>query len=115
MKTLYQVSARVLWTTEDGWETSAGIPTFLLDPQIQGIVNEDHAKQIAEKVINPTGNLQTVIDVLWIQINDDSIVPRLKDEVLGEIEKWVGDYNGEEDTDSMHIRLKRIKEALNEG
>jgi hypothetical protein len=38
-------------------------------------------------------------------------IEKLK-KVVQECRKWVGDYCGGEDIESMHTRLKRIKEAV---
>lgn len=65
MNRLYKVVARVCWS-EDGWDTSEGVPIFFLDPHTQGIVDEAHALKIAEKIINPTGKLEVHADVVLI-------------------------------------------------
>lgn len=54
---LWCVLAHISWVTEGGWETSTGIPTFFLDPSIQAIQNNEHACEIARKIIDPLGNL----------------------------------------------------------
>jgi len=35
----------------DDWTVTEQVPTFVLDGWVQGIVNEDHAKRIAERVL----------------------------------------------------------------
>ena len=50
---LYQIVARVLYKTDDGWEGSIGIPTFFLDEDIQAITDTDHAERIAKKILDP--------------------------------------------------------------
>jgi len=36
----------------NGWRRSISLPSFLLDSDIQGIVNCDHAKRIAEGMLS---------------------------------------------------------------
>jgi hypothetical protein len=40
------------------WTRSRQIPTFYLDENIQGILDEDGAVRIALEILDPTGNLQ---------------------------------------------------------
>lgn len=35
------------------WETTRTTPTFYLDENVQGILNEDHAKLVARRVLDP--------------------------------------------------------------
>lgn len=56
---LYAVNAQVV-TEEDGWRSSIGVPTFFLDIDVQGIVNDDHAEKIARKVVDPLGTAKEV-------------------------------------------------------
>lgn len=52
---LYAVMATVTKYTPNGKGfTVIQVPTFYLAKSVQGIVNDAHAKQIAEEVINPT-------------------------------------------------------------
>jgi hypothetical protein len=51
----YVITASVTEETEEGSITRQ-IPTFILNEDIQGITNHEHAKNIAETVINPTKN-----------------------------------------------------------
>lgn len=44
---LYTVVAQVVHTSTDGWRRGVGVPTFLLDSNMQGIVHVEHAAQIA--------------------------------------------------------------------
>jgi hypothetical protein len=46
----YIVQAQIT-QTRDGWRRSFGLPTFLLDGNIQGIISEAHAEQIARNLI----------------------------------------------------------------
>lgn len=47
MVTQYACQVTTTYTTKDGWKTSIHSPTFYLHPDVQGIVNTDHAKEIA--------------------------------------------------------------------
>lgn len=55
----YVVQAQVVNETTDAhgqvWTSSTGVPTFFLDIDVQGIVNDEHAEQIARKVVDPLG------------------------------------------------------------
>lgn len=48
---IWVVVARRIYTTSDGWHGSDGIPTFLLDGDIQGITCEADAERVARKVL----------------------------------------------------------------
>lgn len=48
---IWVVVARRIYTTADGWTGSEGIPTFLLDGDIQGITCEADAERVARKVL----------------------------------------------------------------
>ena len=50
MTTRYVVQARITRLTE-GWRQTTQLPTFLLDADIQGIVDEKHAEEIARSFI----------------------------------------------------------------
>ena len=42
------------------WNTTIQVPTFFLDSNVQGIVSEDHAKRIAERMlrdVNPNAEV----------------------------------------------------------
>jgi hypothetical protein len=43
-----------------GWTSSVGVPSFILDSGLQGIQNEEHAIQIAKKVVDPQGLAEEV-------------------------------------------------------
>ena len=49
----YVVTATVTRITSEGTIMSQ-VPTFFLDSNVQGIVDEKHAEQIANEIINPT-------------------------------------------------------------
>lgn len=57
MKTYYIINAVVVHHTNDHHCVSVDvmkqIPTFLLDADIQGIVDEQHAEQIAREIVCP--------------------------------------------------------------
>jgi len=49
---MYQIQATLTKATEAGFMIKQ-IPTFYLDPGVQGIVSADHARRIAEEMLNP--------------------------------------------------------------
>lgn len=42
-------------TSKDGWDSSFGIPSFVLPSGILGIVSKNHAEKIARKIVDPLG------------------------------------------------------------
>lgn len=44
----YAITVRVVRKLPTGYERGTDSPTFYLDPNVQGIVSEDHAKRIVE-------------------------------------------------------------------
>ena len=48
----YVVQATVS-TDHQGWWASRVLPTFLLDPVVQGITGPEHATRIAREIIDP--------------------------------------------------------------
>lgn len=51
MHATYAVTVLIEGRNPTGWEFSRDLPTFYLDERTQGIVNETHARQIVEKMI----------------------------------------------------------------
>ena len=67
---LYCITAVAVEKTDRGGEASGGqivhlVPTFVLDDQVQGIIDVGHAEQIAKDVVNPTSdpNIKVNCDV----------------------------------------------------
>lgn len=60
---MFIVQATITRTTNAYTRTSQ-IPTFFLDENVQGIVDENHAKQIAISIINPTNNPNITVHVV---------------------------------------------------
>lgn len=56
----YKVVATVS-RESDGWTSTRQIPTFFLDPDIQGIVSVEHAQKIALDIIDPWNTGQVVV------------------------------------------------------
>jgi hypothetical protein len=66
MVTLYRVVASTVETVEKG-TIHRQTPTFI----IQGVRDEEHAEQIAQLIINPTGNLAIQVNAYaskWIDV-----------------------------------------------
>jgi hypothetical protein len=62
--TLYVIQGQIYTTDDTGAFTgSRQIPTFYLDPAVQGITDENHARKIACEIIDPMGNLVLNIHV----------------------------------------------------
>lgn len=54
---MYAIQAQIE-IKEAPWTRSHQVPTFYLDENVQGILNEDGAVKIALEVLDPTGNLR---------------------------------------------------------
>ena len=66
--TLYQIVSTVR-TKEDGYEKAIQIPTFFLESSIQGIIDEQHAKDIAKTIINPNNDyIITLLDAIKLTV-----------------------------------------------
>lgn len=48
---LYYISVQVVEENRDGSRTSWGLPTFVLDSDVQGIVDREHAERIAKDML----------------------------------------------------------------
>ena len=57
---MFIVQATAVYKTEDGWTGTIQIPTFYLHEDMQGIVNEEHAKEIAKRIIDPWKKFEAV-------------------------------------------------------
>ncbi len=57
---MYAVTATVVVTETDGegksWQATKQIPTFYLDENVQGIVDEAHAEKIAREILTACVN-----------------------------------------------------------
>ena len=58
----YAIQATVS-TVVEGYTRTQQIPTFYLDREVQGIVNEKHAEAIACDIINPLRNENLKVSV----------------------------------------------------
>lgn len=64
---MYAVTATI--TRQKGeWQSTRQIPTFYLDPNVQGIVSDDHAARIVQDIINPYGDPDTAIAVKVVNV-----------------------------------------------
>ena len=48
---MYAITATAYRRTADGWTVASQVPTFYLNANVQGIVDEAHAKSIALVVL----------------------------------------------------------------
>ena len=68
---LYQVFAAEITTTADGWSSRHDIPTFYLDPSVQGITSDEQAERVARHILNPVGReLNLSISVGLVDVSD---------------------------------------------
>ena len=65
----FRVVAQIVHEDDKGWRSSQGAPTFILDGDIQGIVNLAHAEAIARRVVDPQG-LATEVHVSVVEIGE---------------------------------------------
>ena len=63
---MYAVQAQVHIKRDDGWEGSHQVPTFYLDENVQGFLDEDGAKRVARRVIDPMGSLALTITTVKV-------------------------------------------------
>jgi hypothetical protein len=50
---MYSITATVTERTPEGWDRTRQVPTFYLDPRVQGIVSAAHAERIALDILDP--------------------------------------------------------------
>jgi len=55
---MYAVTCGVIHTDSEGWTKTSATPTFYLHENVQGILDEEHAKRIALDVFDVTGELR---------------------------------------------------------
>lgn len=70
----YIIAASVTEVTPDGWTSTRELPTFILSADIQGIVDEDHARRIALDLLrtaNPRGDFAVGV----CPLGDMAVVP----------------------------------------
>lgn len=60
---MYQIIAQVTRTDEDGYWSTASLPTFYLNSQVQGITSPDHAVKIVQKMLNPFDDESLTVSV----------------------------------------------------
>ena len=70
---MYSVQATLTWTTWAGSCRSVQVPTFSLDPKVQGIVSVEHAERIVLEMLNPMKkpNVLVVPNVVLIDMNTE--------------------------------------------
>jgi len=58
---MYAVLAVLSRTTTDGqgneWRTNKHLPTFYLNENVQGILNEEGAERVARSILDPFGEM----------------------------------------------------------
>lgn len=64
---IYAITANVTWTAKNGYHTSRQVPTFFLDSDIQGIVDCEHAEQIAKRMLEYTSDFIAHVAVSEVQ------------------------------------------------
>jgi len=67
---MYAIGASVRRTTTDHrgteWTTTRHLPTFYLDPNVQGILNHEQAERIARSILDPFGTFGDNLSILVI-------------------------------------------------
>ena len=74
-----------------GWTGSTGVPTFYLDPDIQGIVNGDHACRIARKIIDPFELLGVHVTAVAVTVDGRDTIPEVDTYVASSFRKEEND------------------------
>lgn len=75
MRKWWIIQGTVRYTTERSEtfgdvKTTILVPTFFLDPHVQGITNHSEAVQVARSIINPTGNDDLEVSVTATETTD---------------------------------------------
>lgn len=63
---MYAIQATYSHRTPDGWNGVRQIPTFYLDENVQGIVDEAHAEKIARDILSAAVRELPVDDALHV-------------------------------------------------
>lgn len=66
MKYAITATLSVKGTVREDWSRTRQVPTFFLDPRVQGIVSEDHAKRIALDIIDPFGQYDVSVTAVMV-------------------------------------------------
>jgi hypothetical protein len=53
---MYAIAANIRRATGNDEYLHVSVPTFYLNPDMQGIVDEHHARKIAQDILNPFGD-----------------------------------------------------------
>ena len=65
---LWAVTATRTAVADSGWSSARELPIFYLDPNVQGITSAEHAKSIAEDVLQqPNGSRCTVLTNIHVE------------------------------------------------
>lgn len=64
MAKMYCIQASIT-RTKDGWKSSVQLPTFYLCPDVQGIINESHACDIAKHTIEQVIENDRTVDNIY--------------------------------------------------
>jgi hypothetical protein len=63
MEKLWVIQANVV-RTDGQWTSSTGVPTFYLDPDIQGILTAEHACRVAMGILDPFDLLEVYVSAI---------------------------------------------------
>jgi hypothetical protein len=66
----FGIQATITKKQDNGYSTTKQIPFFYLYGNIQGIVSEEHAKKIAESILNPFEDENLVVSVFANKVED---------------------------------------------
>lgn len=65
---MYAITATISGTNTEGWEFSCGLPTFYLNANVQGIMNEAHAEKIARAILDPLALSRYTYHITAVQV-----------------------------------------------
>lgn len=63
---LYAIQATITRELEGGWQSTRQLPTFYLNPRVQGILSPARAVEIARDLIDPFGQYDTSITAVEV-------------------------------------------------
>ncbi len=70
---MYSITAQFNGKRENGYSFSRQVPTFFLDESVQGIIDENHAWNIALDILDPIDSFRAahplnIIDVVVVKL-----------------------------------------------
>ncbi len=65
---MYAITATVTREQSNGYVSNRQVPTFYLAENVQGITSEEHARRIAQDVVNPLALPRVTVSVTAVKL-----------------------------------------------